>query len=92
VLADKADDADRMRELIKEQGSIPNNPAQEQLALELLLQQKALARAQSDRAGLLQAEAASPHAMTSSPPIFSPWVQLGLLRLWLRACEPMTQA
>jgi transposase len=55
VLADKAYDADRIRELIQDQGATPNQPA-----LETLLQQAPLPRAQPDRALLLEAEALPP--------------------------------
>jgi IS5 family transposase len=43
VLADKAYDADRIRQLIRDRGATPN--IQEQPALETLLQQAALPRA-----------------------------------------------
>ena len=57
VLVDKAYDADRIRELIQEQGATPQHPPKEQPTLEALLQQASLPRAQSHRAFLLQAEA-----------------------------------
>jgi transposase len=60
VLANKAYDADRIRELIQEQGATSNIPPKGQPALEALLQQTSLPRAQPDRAALLQAKALSP--------------------------------
>ena len=60
VLADKAYDADRIRELIQDQGATPNIPPKSNRQLEALLQQTALPRAQPDRALLLQAEALPP--------------------------------
>ena len=44
VLADNAYDADRIRELIQEQGATPNIPPEKQPQVEAVLQQTALPR------------------------------------------------
>jgi transposase len=60
VLADKAYDADRVRELIQHQGATPNISPKKNRRWKPWLQQAPLSRAQPDRALLLQAEAFPP--------------------------------
>jgi transposase len=85
VLADKAYDADRIRELI--QGA--RHFAQEQVALEAPLQQAPLPRAHPDRALLLEGEARPPlrFPLRKLAANFLATIQLASMRLWLRAYE-----